>query len=70
VTKHGPVVNPHLRSAYLVDMVAAAAEIDRLSWRCRQIIALAEQAPTITDQQLRARLLALIPPVSMAGSTR
>jgi hypothetical protein len=51
-------------------MVAAAAEIDRLSWRCRQVIALAEQAPTITDQQLRARLLALIPPVSMAGSTR
>jgi ribosomal protein L37AE/L43A len=53
-------VNPHLRSAYLADLVAAVEEIGRLRWALRQIIALAEQAPTITDElELRTRLVAL-----------
>jgi transcription elongation factor Elf1 len=44
------VANPHQRTACLNDLVAAVAEIDRLRWGWRQIIALAEQAPTITDR--------------------
>lgn len=49
-------VNPHLRPAYLA---AAVEEIGRLRWTLRQVVALAEDAPTITDQQLRHRLRAL-----------
>lgn len=50
------VVNPHLRARYLT---AAAEEIRRLRWTLRQVVTLADDAPTITDQQLRNRLLAL-----------
>ncbi|MGH3693754.1 MAG: hypothetical protein ACRDRX_07140 [Pseudonocardiaceae bacterium] len=50
------VVNPHLRTHHLAE---AAEEIRRLSWTLRQVVALADDAPTITDQQLRDRLLAL-----------
>lgn len=50
------VVNPHLRAGYLA---AAAEEIRRLRWTLRQVITLADDVPTITDQQLRDRLLAL-----------
>ena len=52
-------VNAHLRTVYLVDLAAAAAEIDRLRWKLAQVIAVADQAPTLTDRELRARLLAL-----------
>lgn len=47
------------RSAYLADLGAAAEEIGRLRWSLRQVIALAEEAPQLTDAQLRQRLLAL-----------
>jgi ribosomal protein L37AE/L43A len=57
------VVNPQ---PYFDRLAATVEQLGVL----RQVIALAEDAPTITDQQLRARLLALIPPVSMAGTTR
>jgi ribosomal protein L37AE/L43A len=53
------LVNPHPRTAYLVDLVAAVAEIDWLRWTLRQVVGLAEQAPGLTDRELRARLLAL-----------
>jgi hypothetical protein len=46
-------------SAYLVDLCAAVEEIGRLRWRLAQIIALADAAPTITNERLRDRLLAL-----------
>jgi hypothetical protein len=46
-------------AAYLVDLVAAAAEIHRLRWTLRQVIALADDAPQLADEQLRARLLVL-----------
>jgi hypothetical protein len=45
--------------AYLVDLCAAVEEIGRLRWRPAQIVALADAAPTITNEQLRDRLLAL-----------
>jgi hypothetical protein len=47
------------RPAYLADLGAAAEEIGRLRWALRQVIALAEDAPGLTDAQLRERLLAL-----------
>lgn len=53
------VVNPLVRPAYLADLAAAAEEIGRLRWTVRQVCALADEAATITDQQLRDRLLAL-----------
>jgi hypothetical protein len=43
-----------------------AATVEQLGV-LRQVIALADDAPTITDQQLRARLLALIPSVQWRG---
>ncbi|MBV8539002.1 MAG: hypothetical protein JO063_08055 [Pseudonocardiales bacterium] len=53
------VVNPHLRPAHLADLAAAAGEIGRLRRMLRQVITLADDAPTITDEQLRDRLLTL-----------
>jgi hypothetical protein len=48
------------RPAYLIDLCAAVEEIGRLRWRlAAQIVALADAAPTITNEQLRDRLLAL-----------
>ncbi|MGH3771417.1 MAG: hypothetical protein ACRDRW_08495 [Pseudonocardiaceae bacterium] len=51
-------VNPHPRPTHLADL-AAAGEIRRLRHTPRQVITLADDAPTITDQQLRDRLLTL-----------
>jgi hypothetical protein len=51
---------PDSHTAALVgDLGAAAQGINRLRWVLRQIIALADAAPTITNEQLRERLLAL-----------
>ncbi|MGH3771569.1 MAG: hypothetical protein ACRDRW_09270 [Pseudonocardiaceae bacterium] len=50
------VVNPHLRAAY---PAGAVEEIGRLRRALRQVITLADDAPTITDRQLRDRLLTL-----------
>jgi ribosomal protein L37AE/L43A len=55
------VANPHLRCAYPVDLAAAIGEISRLRWTLVQVITLADDAPTITDEQLRTRLRALTP---------
>ncbi|MBV8543049.1 MAG: hypothetical protein JO364_13825 [Pseudonocardiales bacterium] len=52
-------VNPHLRPAHLADL-AAAEDIGRLRWALRQVITLADDAPTLTDRQLRDRLLTLV----------
>ncbi len=52
------VVNPHLRPTHLADL-AAVEEIGRLRRTLRQVITLADDAPTLTDEQLRDRLLAL-----------
>lgn len=53
------VVNPHLRPAHLAGLAAAAGEIWRLRHALRQVITLADDAPTLTDEQLRDRLLTL-----------
>jgi hypothetical protein len=45
--------------AYLTDHGAATEEIGRLQWALNQVIALADDAPRLTDKQLRNRLLAL-----------
>ena len=50
---------PPPRPAYLADLGAAAEEIGPPRWALRQVIALAEDAPGLTDAQLRERLLAL-----------
>jgi hypothetical protein len=47
------------RPAYFDQLTATVEEIRRLRWTLRQVCALADDAPTITDQQLRDRLLAL-----------
>lgn len=51
------VINPHLRP--LIDLAAAAAEIGRLRWTLAQVIAVADDAPGLTDVELRTRLLEL-----------
>jgi hypothetical protein len=50
---------PGGRPAYLTDHGAAAEEIGRLRWTLTQVIALADDAPRLADEQLRDRLLAL-----------
>jgi hypothetical protein len=51
---------PDSRTAALLgDLGAAAEEIGRLRWILRQIIALADDAPQLSDVELRTRLLAL-----------
>ncbi|MGH3771295.1 MAG: hypothetical protein ACRDRW_07865 [Pseudonocardiaceae bacterium] len=51
------VVNPHLRPAHPADLATAVEEIGRLRWTLRQVITPADDAPTITERQLRDRLL-------------
>ncbi|MGH3709269.1 MAG: hypothetical protein ACRDRQ_14455 [Pseudonocardiaceae bacterium] len=53
-------INPHLRPAHLADLASEVGEIGRLRWTLRQVIALADQVDTLTDEQLRDRLLALV----------
>ena len=54
------VVNPESRAAaQLVDLQAATREIQRMRSTLRQVVMLADDAPTISDALLRARLLAL-----------
>ncbi|MGH3722028.1 MAG: hypothetical protein ACRDRI_24935 [Pseudonocardiaceae bacterium] len=53
------MVNPHLRPAHHADWAAAAEEISRLRATLRQVITLADDALTLTEEQLRDRLLAL-----------
>jgi hypothetical protein len=54
---------PDSRTAALLDDLGAAAqEIGRLRWTLRQVVTLADDAPGLTDQQLRDRLLALAGP--------
>ncbi|MGH4012214.1 MAG: hypothetical protein ACRDTH_29315 [Pseudonocardiaceae bacterium] len=49
------VVNPHLRDR----AGDYAEEVGRLHWTLQRVIALADDADKLTDQQLRTRLLAL-----------
>ncbi|MGH3773692.1 MAG: hypothetical protein ACRDRW_20250 [Pseudonocardiaceae bacterium] len=53
------VVNPHLRATYPAGLATAVEEIGRLRWTLRQVITLADDALTITERQLRDRLLTL-----------
>ena len=54
------VVRPDSRAAALLtDLGATAEEVGRLRWTLRQVIALVDDAPTITDEQLRTRLVVL-----------
>jgi hypothetical protein len=43
----------------LADLGAAAEEIGRLRWKLAQVIAVADDAPGLTDRELRDRLLVL-----------
>jgi hypothetical protein len=52
---------PETRAAVLLsDLGAAAQEIRRLRWALAQVITLADEMPTLTDVELRTRLLALV----------
>jgi hypothetical protein len=53
------LVKPHLRPQYPVSIAAALDEISRLRRTLAQVITLADDAPTLTDDQLRDRLLTL-----------
>jgi hypothetical protein len=46
-------------AALLGDLGAAAEEIGRLRWTLAQVMAVANDAPGLTDRELRDRLLAL-----------
>lgn len=52
-------VNPKPGPAYFDQLGAAVEEIGRLRWKLAQVVALADEAVALTDQQLRHRLLAL-----------
>jgi ribosomal protein L37AE/L43A len=57
------VIRPDSRAAALLtDLGAAAQEIGRLRWILAQVVMLADDAPTLTDEQLRVRLAALAEP--------
>lgn len=45
--------------AYFEQLGAAVEEVGRLRWTLAEIIALADDAPQLADEQLRDRLLAL-----------
>jgi hypothetical protein len=54
------LVRPDSRAAALLgDLGATADEVGRLRWTLRQLCTLADQAPTISNKQLRDRLTAL-----------
>lgn len=61
-------VNPKPRPAYLADLGAAAEKIGQLRWTLRRVIALADDADGLTDEQLRTRLLALAGNARRCGS--
>ncbi len=63
------VVNQHLRPQYPVSIAAALDEITRLRRILAQIITLADDAPTLTDDQLRDRLITLARSVSFTMET-
>jgi transposase-like protein len=52
---------PDTRAAVVLttDLGAAAQEIGRLRWTLRQVVMLADDAPGLTNEQLRSRLLKL-----------
>jgi hypothetical protein len=51
---------PDSRTAALLgDLGAVAKEIGRLRWTLAQVIAVADDAPELTDRELRDRLLTL-----------
>lgn len=61
------VIRPDSRAAALLnDLGAAAEEIRRLRWKLTQLIALADDAATLPDQELRDRLLALAARATLA----
>lgn len=43
----------------VADLAAAVEENERLRWSLAKVITLADEAPRMTDEQLRARLEAL-----------
>ncbi|HEX4102447.1 MAG TPA: hypothetical protein VHY21_18220 [Pseudonocardiaceae bacterium] len=53
------LVNHGQRPAYFEQLAAAVEEIGRPRWLLRQIVQLADDAPTITNEQLRTRLASL-----------
>jgi hypothetical protein len=56
------MIRPDSRAAALLaDLGAVAEEIGRLRWTLAQVIAVADDAPGITDEELQARLVALAP---------
>jgi ribosomal protein L37AE/L43A len=61
------VIRPDSRAAALLnDLGAATEEIRRLRWKLTQLIALANDAATLPDQELRDRLLALATRATLA----
>jgi ribosomal protein L37AE/L43A len=61
------VIRPDSRAATLLnDLGAATEEIRRLRWKLTQLIALANDAATLPDQELRDRLLALATRATLA----
>lgn len=47
------------RPAYFDQLAATVEELGRSRWMLGQVITLADDAPALTDAQLRTRLLAL-----------
>jgi hypothetical protein len=53
------LVNHGQRPAYFEQLAGTVEEIGRLRWLLRQIVMLADDAPGLSDEQLRDRLAAL-----------
>jgi hypothetical protein len=47
------------RPAYFAQLAATVEECGRLRWALGQVVTLADDAPRLSDEQLRDRLLAL-----------
>jgi ribosomal protein L37AE/L43A len=53
------LVNHGQRAAYFEQLAGTVEEIGRLRWLLQQVVQLADDAPTITNEQLRTRLASL-----------
>jgi hypothetical protein len=53
------LVNHGQRATYFAQLAATVEEIGRLRWLLRQVVRLADDAPGLSDEQLRDRLAAL-----------
>lgn len=48
-----------MTASYFEQLAATVEEVGRLRWLLGQVVILGDDAPTLTDEQLRTRLVAM-----------